>query len=196
MALEEKRFLEIQLNHRATFIEELQYIENIRTINAKYIKEKIISLENNKSLNAKEKETLAGFHKEKLDIEYKAMIDSKKIRDEEFSRRQSDLKKILDRNINDINLGTTISSNDESLSNTERAEMKLEGDRRILFLQEKYNTSIDELEKSLNQRSRENAKDIVEDITLVDGKALVSIFQPFVAQTTIFFNGLLETTSI
>lgn len=174
MALEDKRFLALQLDHRLTAEEELQHIENIRQIDAKYIKEKILTFENQKNLNAKEKETLANFHKEKLDIELKAVNDSQAIRDKEYTRKANDLKKILDRSISDINLDTTVSSNDQSLTNTQRAQIKLDNDRKILSLQEKYNGDIDNLEKTLNQRTKENTlqgaktrQQIIEDSILI-----------------------------
>lgn len=165
----EAAFSKLKLDHKETFDEEEDYVKKIRDINVKYLDQKIAYLKNQGALNAKEKEQLATFIKEKADIQLKALQDIQGILDKEFSYRKNILKKVLDEQIEELNLKDKVVQNNPQISQENRAQHRLDTDKEILALQEQYNKDVDLLEKQLNQRTQENAKE--------NGKAVLKIKQ-------------------
>lgn len=158
LALAEEEYAEKTKLKRATFLEEATYTNQIADIHQRYVTEKVRYLQNLKTLNAAEKLALSTHRKELVDIELKRAEDIQKIKDKEFQRQKRDLEIRLANEINDIQTGVKTKTSDVTLPSSRRAQIKLDGDRQILALQEKFNKDIDQLEKGLNQRSNENLR--------------------------------------
>jgi hypothetical protein len=159
LAIEQERFTQLQINHKETFNEEIQHVNNLAAINEKYLQKKADYLKAQGSLNAKEKEQLASFNKEIADNELKRLNDIQAIKDKEFSYRRLNLKAELEQGIAEIEIRQKELETDASITFVDKAQARLNADNAILKLQEKFNSDIDTLEKKLNQRSRENAKE-------------------------------------
>lgn len=167
LALEETFFTKLQVVevdgrkqiHKLTFQEELNYVDNIERINLKYLDQKIATFGDESTLNAKELQTLNNFHKQRADIELKALQDSQTIRNRQFEEERTILRTRLDEQIRDIQERTRIAQDNPQESQVNRAQVKLDGDNQILALEKKFGVDIDALEKKLGQRTVKNAKE-------------------------------------
>lgn len=147
-----------------SFREEVSYLNDIRDINNKFLDEKIQYLQSQGNLNAKEQQTLANFLKEKYDLEVKYYNDIQALNDKEFNRRKTIAKEQLEEDIANAKLEYEKIDSNPALSNTYKAQAKLDTDRKILKLQEDFNKYMDYLEKALNQTSKKNTKEGAEEI--------------------------------
>jgi len=172
IAAEEKRFAELQIVtengiktiKQVSFDEEESFVTKIKDINLKYLDQKIKRLESEKTLNAKELQTLENLKKDKVDLELKYIKDVQSINDKEFQDRRNNLKLILEQEIADIKLKQKAVNDNPQSNATDRAQAKLDSDKQILSLQVKFNKDIDLLEKQLNQRSKVNSKEGAKEI--------------------------------
>jgi hypothetical protein len=159
LAIEETRYAALQLNHKASFQEEIDYAANVRDIQQKYIAQKIAYLESLDKLNAKELLSLSTFKKEFIDSELNFQNKRQAINDRNFDLQRRNLKTILDGQIANINLEVERIEQDATTTNEARARARAEGDEKILDLIVAYHHQIDLLEKRLNQDSTENARE-------------------------------------
>jgi hypothetical protein len=145
---DEKRF-------RAQNLEsEEDYLLNIRDINIGAIDEKLSII---KGANAEERKLIAELKLERISQEQDA---NNKI----FELRSQALRNLLDQQVSDIRTQSTVAAEDPTLSETQRAQIKLTADQKILSLQEKFASDLDLLEKQLGQQSLKNSKDSADAI--------------------------------
>lgn len=125
------------------------YLRNILKINQDAIDKKLKFI---KGANAEERKVIAELHLERVQKE-------KETFDKIFSMSQTDLKKKLDQDIQAAKDEAQQVHDDPNASASAKAQAKLDADKKILALQEKFNKDIDALEKVLGQQSKKNVKD-------------------------------------
>lgn len=153
IAAEETRYAKLQVVmengteklHEASYVEELQYLRNIRRIEEQGLKEKIAYLERKKNLNAKENAQLAIFYKEQANIELKYLKDLSSLNNSQFSIENNKLKKQLDLRIELLNEAQAKIELDPNVSDQTKAESKKATDDQILQLTEAYYVTLDAL---------------------------------------------------
>jgi hypothetical protein len=135
-------------------IDEETYLNNILTINQKAIDQK---LELIKGSNAAERKLIADLRLERITSEQET---NNKI----FELRKTALQIQVDNAVkNAQDLAKTV-VDDPTSSAGQRAQAKLDADKKILELQVKYAADIDKLEKDLGQQSLKNAKQAADDV--------------------------------
>lgn len=164
LAEAELRQVDRQKDHKLTLDEEVNFVNEILGINQKYLNQKIEYLENQESLNAKEKATLAAFKKDLYDLELASNLRIQTLKDQQFNFERRQLEQALRNQIAEINLRQRGVEIDPTKTFTERAQAKLDADNAILKLQEQFNNDIDILEKKYNQKSTENAQRGADDV--------------------------------
>lgn len=167
LALRESQYARMQIIvvngekriHKLTYDQELEYVRLIESINLKYIDQKIATFADESTLNAKELQTLNTFRKQRADVELKALQDTISIKNREFEEEKTILKARLDEQVKDIQERVRIAQDNPQDTEVHKAQIKLDGDKEILALQQKFALDIDASEKRLGQRTVKNAKE-------------------------------------
>jgi hypothetical protein len=150
LAVENTAVNELAKDHKLTFDEEKAHLLALEKINVDALNKKIALLNAQKSLNAEEKATLAKFAEERSSIE---LDTSKKLQDIEkkrFADQDSDLKIAMDQRISAANEAAQTIQLDETLSNEERAQARLDADNQILAAETEYYQALLKLNADYN----------------------------------------------
>lgn len=148
-ALRDEELAKDQILFQKREITEEQHLNNVLDINVKAIDAKLKLL---KGANAEERKQISQLQLERLTLEQQT---NNKI----FELREQLLKNQLDEQIKNIQEEDRRIQEDPTLSEEEKAQAKLNADKKILDLQIQFNAAIDALEKLLNQNSLTNAKE-------------------------------------
>lgn len=160
---DEKGVIQNRITRKLTNDEEIENVNVVRAINIKYLDEKINYLNSRKKLDAAEKLQLATFVKEKADIELQSITKIQEIHNQEFQEMQTVLKNTLDSEIQAVKDADTKIQNSIDATPSQKAQSKLNSDKAILVLYEKYNQDVDILEKNLLQQTTRNSKEIIKE---------------------------------
>jgi hypothetical protein len=153
-AIRDELLAKEELRRQQNLEDEEAYLKNVLLINEVAIDKKLQLI---KGDNAEERKTIAQLNLEKLKL-------IQETNDKIFDIRQKALKEQLDQQIAAIELQRDEQLLDPNLTETQRADIKLAADRKILDLQVAYNDAINRLEKQLAQQSLANTKEGAEAI--------------------------------
>lgn len=153
-ALRDEMLANEKLRLRENQISEEEFLLNILRINKDAIDKKLFLL---KGANAEERKQIAELRLDRVNQEQDTL-------DKIFELRKAALKKQLDQNIQNIRDNDERIQKDPVASNTSKAQSKLDSDKAILDLQEKFAAALDTLEKQLGQNSIKNSKETADAI--------------------------------
>lgn len=130
-------------------VDEETHLNNILSINQKAIDAKLKVI---KGGNAEERKQIA-------ELKLERITQEQETNNRVFAIRQEALQRQMDADVKAIRDKDKLSQDDINLSPTAKAQSKLDADKAILALQEKFNADIDVLEKKLGAQSQKNVKD-------------------------------------
>lgn len=217
LANAERELLEIKKVRKATYDEELAYLNKTQGINLKALNEKLAILARKGTLNAEEKKMEAGFKKDIVDIQLKTQEQIEALNKREFDRRAKELEARLDEQKRLATQQLTDVTNNPDALPSERLKAEQEFNFKMLTLQtqhlkamqalhDKYGVDITDVENkiaeeiskilaSIGTNRRQTFEKAIQDIDELEKRMTAALNASYSKQKSNVLNGKGSTSN-